>query len=78
VMDFTEKTKSGGFFEEQRRQQFRQVLTETIDQALKRDFYSRKDISHALAQYEKEVLAGNLSPYTAAAMLLKINSETAK
>ncbi len=78
VMDFTEKTKSSGFFEEQRKQQFRQVLTETIDQALKRDFYNRKDISHALARYEKEVLAGNLSPYTAAAMLLTISSEVVR
>lgn len=70
ISDFTEKTRSNGFFEEQRKQQFRQVLTETIDQALKRDFYNRKDIAHALAQFEKEVLAGNLSPYTAAARLL--------
>jgi LAO/AO transport system kinase len=75
IEDFTETTKSNGFFDLQRKQQFRQVLTETIDQALKRDFYGRKDIALALAYYEREVLAGNLSPYTAAAALLKKSSE---
>ncbi|MCX6287344.1 MAG: methylmalonyl Co-A mutase-associated GTPase MeaB [Bacteroidetes bacterium] len=71
IGNFTETTKSNGFFEQQRKQQFRQVLTETIDQALKRDYYGRKDIAQSLAHYEKEVLAGNLSPYTAASMLLE-------
>ena len=71
ILDFEKLTKSNGYFIRQRKQQFRQVLTETIDQALKRDFYSRKDIAQALAHYEKEVLAGNLSPYTAAALLLE-------
>ena len=71
ISDFAETTKSNGFFDLQRKQQFRQVLTETIDQALKSDFYSRKDIVLALTHYENEVMAGNLSPYTAAAMLLE-------
>ena len=78
IGDFTETTKTNGFFDHQRKQQFRQVLTETIDQALKQNFYGRKDIMQAMANFEKEVLSGNLSPYTAAAMLLKINNETAK
>ena len=83
ILDFTEKTKASGYFDHQRKQQFRQVISETIDQALKQEFYNRKDISSALVQYEKEVLAGNLSPYTAAAMLLgtageKRGSEAAK
>ena len=73
ISSFTETTKSNGYFERQRKEQFRQVLTETIDQALKREFYGRKNIAQALAYYEKEVLAGNLSPYTAAAALLTKN-----
>ena len=73
IEDFAGTTKLNGYFEHQRKQQFKQVLTETIDQALKRDFYGRKDIAEALTHYEKEVLAGNLSPYTAAQMLLEKN-----
>ncbi|MEI7491350.1 MAG: methylmalonyl Co-A mutase-associated GTPase MeaB [Bacteroidota bacterium] len=73
IENYRETTKASGFFEFQRKEQFRQVLTETIDQAIKRDFYGRKDIAQALAYYEKEVIAGNISPYTAAAMLLEKN-----
>ena len=77
ICDYTEKIQSNGYFTIQRKEQSRHVLTETIDQALKHDFYGRKDIAQALAHYEREVLAGNLSPYTAAAMLLEKSSEIA-
>lgn len=71
ILEFGELTRSNGYFEKQRKEQFIQVLNETIDQALKQNFYGRKDIAQALSKYEKEVLAGNLSPYSAAAMLLE-------
>jgi len=71
IEEYAAVTRLNGYFEHQRRQQFRQVLTETIEQALKRDFYNRKDIAQALAHYEKEVLSGKISPYTAAAVLLE-------
>ena len=71
ILDFEKLTKSNGYFIHQRKQQFRQVLTETIDQTLKQDFYGRKDVAQALANAEKEVCAGNLSPYTAAKALLE-------
>jgi len=71
ILEFGELTRSNGYFEKQRKEQFIQVLNETIDQALKQNFYGRKDIAQALSRYEKEVLAGNLSPYSAAAMLLE-------
>jgi LAO/AO transport system kinase len=75
ILEFDKLTKSNGYFFHQRKEQFRQVLAETIDQALKRNFYGRKDIAQALSQYEKEVLSGKLSPYSAAAKLLeKFNS----
>jgi len=75
ITSYIKATRSGGYFEHQRKQQFLQVLNETIDQALKQDFYGRRDIAQALAQCEKEVLAGNLSPYTAAALLLGAGKE---
>ena len=78
VKSYSEKTRQNGYFVHQRKEQFRQVLTDTIDQALKHDFYNRGDIARALKHYEKEVLEGNLSPYTAAAEMLKINGETVK
>lgn len=50
--------------------QYRQVMTETIEESLKTSFYSRKDIAQQLKKLETEVVTGKISPYKAAKMLL--------
>jgi LAO/AO transport system kinase len=54
-----------------RMEQDRQVLIDTIEESLKSSFYSHKDIAHQLKKLETNVVAGKISPYLAAKILLK-------
>lgn len=70
VEEFCSFTKEKGFFMQRRMGQYRQVMTETIEESLKTSFYSRKDIAQQLKKLETEVVTGKISPYKAAKMLL--------
>ena len=50
--------------------QNRQVFYESIEETLKSNFFSRKDISVQLKKLESEIIAGHLNPYIAAQQLL--------
>jgi LAO/AO transport system kinase len=71
IEDFIEFTTRKGYFFSRRMNQDRQVLFDTVDEALKMNFYSQKDIAHELKRLEAEVVAGRLSPYSAAKDLLE-------
>jgi LAO/AO transport system kinase len=71
INDFRSLTYQNGFFRKRRMEQNRQVLYETIEEALKAHFFSRKDISHTLAKLEKDIIAGKANPYTSAQKLLE-------
>jgi LAO/AO transport system kinase len=75
IEEFSSFTTNNGFFEGRRMEQNRQVLFDTIDEALKNGFYSRKDISNQLKKIEADVVAGNVSPYQAAKELLEKSSK---
>jgi LAO/AO transport system kinase len=75
IEEFSSFTTKNGFFEARRMEQNRQVLFDTIDEALKNGFYSRKDISNQLKKIEADVVAGNVSPYQAAKELLEKSSK---
>lgn len=62
---------NNGFFASRRREQNIQVMTETIENQLKQHFYARKDIARIMANTEKEIMAGSITPYAAAQELLK-------
>lgn len=70
MTDYKVFAKANGYFEARRMQQNRQVLYETIDQALKQDFYNRKEIASKLKHIEEAVVSGRMNPYSAAAELL--------
>jgi len=70
IQDFCSFTQKDGFFMHRRMEQDRQVLIETIQESLKTSFYSRKDVAHQLKKFETEVVAGKISPYLAAKILL--------
>jgi LAO/AO transport system kinase len=59
-----------GLFRQHRLEQDLGVLSETIEEHLKKRFYSHKGIRHLLEQAEKEILAGKISPYLAAQKIL--------
>ena len=71
IMEYQSLTISNGFFHIKRREQNRQVLYESIEEALKNHFFSRKEITHALSKLESEIVAGITNPYIAAQGLLK-------
>jgi len=71
IHDFCNLTSSNGFFSHRRMEQDRQVLFDAIDESLKTSFYSRRDIVHQLKKMETDVVAGKISPYVAAKILLE-------
>jgi len=71
IENFCSFTKEKGFFMHRRMEQDRQVMIDTIEESLKSHFYSRKDIAHQLKNLEMDVVAGKISPYLAAKILLE-------
>jgi len=71
IGEFCSFTTGKGFFTHRRMEQDRQVLFDTIDEFLKTSFYSRKDIANQLKKMETDVVAGKISPYSAAKELLE-------
>ena len=65
-------TQETGFFEEQRRQQARHWVYETIDQRLREDFFEDPDVDVARDEVEEAVLEGRLSSVAAAERLLSV------
>ncbi|MDR2449357.1 MAG: methylmalonyl Co-A mutase-associated GTPase MeaB [Prevotellaceae bacterium] len=63
-------TKGNGYFGRRRREQARYWMYETIDEALKSDFYRNPSIEAALPGYEQGVFDGEKSSFTAAKELL--------
>jgi LAO/AO transport system kinase len=70
VTDYFENAKNSGYFDTQRRGQNTYWLTETINEQLKTDFYSRPGIAALLEQNKLLVQQSLLSPFTAAQQLL--------
>jgi LAO/AO transport system kinase len=71
IQNFCSYTSKHGFFNRRRMEQDRQVMFDAIDISIKSSFYSRRDISHELKKMETDVVAGRISPYVAAKMLLE-------
>jgi LAO/AO transport system kinase len=64
-------TKENGYFARRRREQARYWMYETIDEALKNNFYHNPAVEAALSDYEQAVLNGEKSSFTAAKELLE-------
>jgi LAO/AO transport system kinase len=71
VENYVKHTKSNGYFEHNRHEQSRRILSETIDEALLANFYHNPEIKRRLKSTIDEVLKGQVSPYIAANLLLK-------
>jgi LAO/AO transport system kinase len=64
-------TKGNGYFISRRSEQNSYWLTETINEQLKSNFYSREDIAALLEENKKAVQNNEVSPFAAASILLK-------
>lgn len=71
ISHYFELTKANDFFGIRRSEQNSYWLTETINEQLKSNFYSREDIAELLEQNKKAVQNNELSPFAAAHILLK-------
>lgn len=71
INDYFDLTKENNYFNFHRSEQNSYWLTETINEQLKNNFYSRKDIADLLEQNKKAVQNSEISPFTAASILLE-------
>ncbi len=71
IVAFQKLTRSNGFFQENRRQQARFWLEDSLEAGLKTLFYEDPGVKATLAELEAEVLSGRISPTDAAARVLK-------
>ncbi len=69
---YFEFVKANGYFEQKRLQQARYWMYETIDEQLRRHFYSNPEVAALLEQKEKRVLANLQSSFTAARDVLDL------
>jgi LAO/AO transport system kinase len=63
-------TKENGYFEHRRHEQSQYWMYESINEALKDDFYHDKSVEEQLSYYERQVLEGKKSSFAAAKELL--------
>lgn len=66
MMDYRELTLRNGFFQQNRQQQARYWLHESLESGLRQIFYSHPAVREQLIALEPEVLAGRVSPFAAA------------
>lgn len=72
IQDYLKFTNSNGFFTNRRRNQSKYWMYETINEALRSNFYKSKSIQENLKEKEEKVLLDKLSSFTAAKELLEI------
>jgi LAO/AO transport system kinase len=72
IQEYIELTKSTNYFVQQRNEQNKFWLLETINQQLKDNFYSNPDIKKELATLLKKVNDSKTSPFIAAKSLLAL------
>jgi LAO/AO transport system kinase len=70
VGEFMSFVKENGFFAANRNRQNQYWMRETIDEALRSDFYNNPEIEELLPRYRADVLADKISPFSAAHELL--------
>ncbi|HPS73159.1 MAG TPA: methylmalonyl Co-A mutase-associated GTPase MeaB [Bacteroidales bacterium] len=71
ISDYCTITRDNGHFHKRRMSQEQQVMFEVIDEALRHQFYGRKDIRALIDHYTAEIYGNRMSPYLAAQLLLE-------
>ncbi|AFM05398.1 methylmalonyl-CoA mutase metallochaperone MeaB [Bernardetia litoralis DSM 6794] len=71
IENFVNQTFSNGFFKNNRSQQNKEWLHQTIEEHLKRDFYKNNSIKNKLLDLEKQVANGNRNAVEVAKELLE-------
>jgi LAO/AO transport system kinase len=69
---FQSHVRANGFLEQNRQQQARYWLHETLESSLKNLFYQQPAVKEKYAALEKQVLEGSVSPFSAAQEILDV------
>ena len=72
ILKYLELTQGNTYFDQNRKEQNKFWLLQTIDERLKSNFYERADIKKALKQQLKVVEDDKISPFAAATKLLSM------
>jgi len=75
INEFATHTKANGFFDENRRKQSLNILTDTIDENLRNQFYNQHTISKLIKSYKQKIFNpdnsdADINPYEIAQLLL--------
>jgi LAO/AO transport system kinase len=71
IENYMQLCKDNGFFNNQRQEQTKYWMYETINEALRNNFYDNKDILACLPHYEQEIANNKISSFVAAKKLLE-------
>ncbi len=71
ITDYHSETKLNGYFNNNRMQQSRYWMIETINDQLKANFYNNENVKKKIHDLEKKVLHDKLSPFIAAQKILE-------
>lgn len=72
IEDYMKFTKQNGYFENNRSRQAKYWMYETINEALKDNFYRNKLVESLLGEYEQRVIENKVSSFIAAKELLSV------
>lgn len=72
VENYLKITQNNGYFEQNRKNQNVYWLRQSIENALKDDFYGKKEIKDSFPEYLDRINAGELTPFQAAVELLSL------
>mgnify|MGYP006281654727 CR=1 FL=1 len=70
IREYWEHTAANGYFEQKRNQQARMIMYETINQALRDNFYNDTKMKPMIKEMENDLLQSRISSYMAARKLL--------
>ena len=75
IKTFVEENKRSGNFNENRKEQNKYWLIQSIEEQLKQQFYQNKKVKMLLDDMTRAVVQGEISPFTAAEKLLALFRE---
>ncbi|MFT5648451.1 MAG: LAO/AO transport system kinase, partial [Aureispira sp.] len=70
ILSYQNQTTINGYFQKNRQEQAKYWLEDSIQQQLKQLFYQHPNIEGAFAEIEAQVIAGEVSPFKAAELLM--------
>lgn len=71
IEEYVELTKENGHFDKKRREQLLSILSESIEESLKSDFYNNDYINDKIEVYRSQIFSDKANPYEVARLLLK-------